>query len=54
MKYILLTDARVNFPAGTIVDVSESEASRLKAFGIGKPVEDDVKPEAPKKAKKKG
>lgn len=41
----LIIPSRVNLPAGTVVEVSEQEASRLYAFGIAK--------EAKKERKKK-
>ena len=34
----LLHDTRVNFPAGTELEVSEAEASRLQAFGLAEEV----------------
>lgn len=48
MKVKLLHDTRVNFPAGTELEVSEAEASRLQAFGLAEEIK-----QAPKKVPKK-
>jgi hypothetical protein len=51
MKVKLLHDTRVNFPAGTELEVSEAEASRLQAFGLAEEVKEQAPKKAPKKAK---
>ena len=50
MRIVLTQNTRVNYPAGTVVDVSEAEALRLIAFGLGVEAEPDKKPA--KKSKK--
>lgn len=48
MKIILTADSNVRFSAGDVIDVTEQEAERLKAFGVA---QDAPKPKAkPKKA----
>lgn len=36
MKIVLIREASVKLPAGTVVEVNEREAERLRAFGLGK------------------
>lgn len=50
MKVQLTRDAAVKLPAGTVIEVTEREAARLRAFMFAVPVEEE-KPK--KKAAKK-
>ena len=50
MKVRLIRDAAVKLPAGTVIEVNEREAERLRAFGFAVPEEE--KPKKKKAAKK--
>lgn len=50
MKVRLTRDAAVRLPAGAVIEVTEREAARLRAFMLAEPVEEE-KPK--KKAAKK-
>lgn len=43
MKIVLTSEASVRLPAGTVVEVDEREAERLRAFGFGKEAPAPVK-----------
>lgn len=49
MKVRLIRDAAVKLPAGTVIEVEEREASRLRAFGFAVPEEEKPKKKAAKK-----
>lgn len=52
MKIRLTRRAAVRLPAGTVVEVTEREATRLRAFNAAVP-EEEPKKETKKKAAKK-
>lgn len=49
MKVKLIREAAVKLPSGTVVEVTEREASRLRAFGFAVPEEEKPKKKAAKK-----
>lgn len=49
MKVKLIRDAAVKLPAGTVIEVEEREAERLRAFEFAVPDEEKPKKKAAKK-----
>ena len=49
MKVRLTREAAVKLPAGTVIEVTEREAKRLRAFGFAVPEEEKPKKKAAKK-----
>lgn len=49
MRVQLTRDAAVRLPAGTVIEVTEREAARLRAFRLAEPVEEKPKKKAAKK-----
>lgn len=54
MQIKLLHDTNVRFAAGTVLDVSEQEAQRLRAFNNAIPAEAEKPADKPKASKKPG
>lgn len=49
MRIKLIRDAAVKLPSGTVIEVNEREANRLRAFGFAVPEEEKPKKKAAKK-----
>ena len=49
MRIRLIHDAAVKLPAGTVIEVDEREANRLRAFMFAVPEEEKPKKKAAKK-----
>lgn len=49
MKVRLTREAAVRLPAGTVIEVTEREARRLRALWLAEPVEEKPKKKAAKK-----
>lgn len=49
MKVQLTREAAVRLPAGTVIEVTEREAKRLRAFRLAVPEEEKPKKKAAKK-----